>query len=139
MNRLVYIIVILLLVACEAPIVEKIDSTYPDDQPEKVSYYQEQNGEEVKVEEKNFHLNGKLKMSGKFLNGKREGEWIAYFDNEQLQSVGTFVAGNRTGPAKVYFPNGKMRYEGQYANNKEIGVWKFYNEDGKLKEEKDFK
>ena len=139
MKKIIYLATVILLVACEAPIVEKIDSTYPDDTPEKVSYYQEQNGQEVKVEEKHYHINGKLKMTGKFLNGKRDGEWFAYFDNDQLQSLGTFKQGKRTGGAKVYYSNGKVRYEGQYENNKEVGVWKFYNEEGKLTEEKEFK
>lgn len=129
---------IIFLVACERPIVEKIDSTYPDNQPKKISYFQEQDGKEVKVEEKYFHQNGKLKMGGKFLNGKREGEWKAYFDTEQLQSEGSFKEGKQLGITRVHYPNGKLRYEGQYENDMQVGHWKFYNEQGILKEEKDF-
>ena len=139
MNRIIYMLVILLWIGCKPSTIEKIEETYPDNQPKKISYFQEQEGKEVKVEEKYFHQNGKLKMVGEFLNGKREGEWKAYFDNEQLQSEGIFKDGKREGIAKVYFPNGKLRYEGQYKNDKEVGHWKFYNEQGKLVTEKDFK
>lgn len=139
MKRIIYLLLVVCLIACENPVIEKIDSTYPDNQPKQISYYQEQEGKEVKIEEKHFHLDGKLKMTGKFLNGKREGEWKAYFNNNQLQSIGAFKNGERIGPAKVYFPTGKLRYEGQYENNKEVGHWKFYNEEGKLIKEEDFK
>lgn len=129
---------ILALVACENPIIEKIEESYPDNQAKKISFFQEVDGKEVKVEEKHFHPNGKLKMTGKFLNRKREGEWKAYFNNDQLQSLGTFKNGIQTGKSKVYFPNGELRYEGQYENDKKIGHWKFYNEQGKLIKEEDF-
>ena len=124
--------------ACEAPIIEKIEETYPGKEKKKVCYYQEKNGKEIIVEEKYFHQNGELKMSGKFENGEREGEWNAYFENKQLQSAGTFKEGLRTGEAKIYFPNGQLRYEGFYEKNEQVGHWKFYDEDGKLVQEKDY-
>lgn len=138
MKQLLYLLIFIFLIACESPVIEKIDKTYPDNKPEKISYFQEQDGKEVKIEEKHFYQNGKLKMHGKFLNGKREGLWEAYFNNDQIQSIGTFKNGQRIGEAKVYYPNGQLRYEGQYENDEETGHWKFYNEQGILKEEKDF-
>ena len=138
MKRFIYLLLVVLAVACQNPVIEKVEETYPDNQPKRISFFQEIKGKEIKVEEKHFHSNGKLKMTGKFLNGKREGEWKAYFDNSQLQSLGTFKNGIQTGETKVYFFNGKLRYEGQYENNKEIGHWKFFNEQGKLIKEQDF-
>ena len=138
MERLIFVLVLIFLIACEAPVIEKIEETYPDNQLKRVSLFQEVDGIEVKVEEKHYHPNGKLKMSGKFLNGKREGEWKAYYNNDQLQSLGFFENGIQKGETKVYFPNGNLRYEGQYKNDKENGHWKFYNEQGKLIKEEDF-
>lgn len=138
MNKIIYTLLFISLIACESPVIEKIEGTYPNIQPKKISYFQEQDGKEILVEEKYFHDNGKLKMSGKFLNGNREGEWKAYFENEQLQSEGVFIGGKRNGLANVYYSNGKLYYEGQYENDKEVGHWKFYNEQGKLVNEKDF-
>jgi len=138
MNRIIYLLVALFLLACENPIIEKIEETYPDNQPKKISFFQEQDGKEVIVEEKHFHKNGKFKMGGKFLNGKREGAWEAYFNNDQIQSIGTFKDGKRVGEAKIYFSNGQLRYEGQYEEDKEVGHWKFYNEQGELINEQDY-
>ncbi len=135
---LIFLTISLFLFACESPIIEKIDSKYPNGEKKKVSLYQEVEGKEVLVEETHYHDNGKFKMGGKFKDGKREGEWNAYFANDQLQSEGVFKAGKRYGIARVYYPNGKLRYEGQYENDKEVGHWKFYNEKGILVDEKDY-
>jgi len=124
--------------ACESPIIEKIETKHPNGEKDKVSFYQEIEGKEMLMEEKHFHDNGVLKMEGKFLNGKREGVWKAFFNNEQLQSLGTFKDGLRIGEAKIYYPNGQLRYEGQYESDKQTGHWKFYNEEGKLVKEEDF-
>ncbi|MCB0402434.1 MAG: hypothetical protein KDD41_10150 [Flavobacteriales bacterium] len=127
-----------ILIACNESTIEKVEDTYDNQQPKKVSFYQLVDGKEVKVEEKEFYANGQLKMSGKLENGLREGEWKAYFEDGKVQSEGFFTAGKRTGSAKVYFPNGQLRYEGQYEDNEQVGHWKFYNEKGTLVTEKDY-
>lgn len=137
-QRILFLIFTLALFSCETPIQEKIEETHPDNTPKKVSYYQEIDGKEQLVKQKEFHLNGQLKMSGKLKDGKRDGKWMAYFEDGKPQSEGFFSDGKRAGMAKVYFPNGQLRYEGKYEANKEIGHWKFYNEKGELVKEKDF-
>ncbi len=127
-----------ILFACEAPLVEKVESKHPNNEPYVVGYYKKEGDKEIKVEEKHFHDNGQLKMEGKLIDGKRDGEWKAYFNNGQVQSEGMFTNGNREGKAKVYFSDGQVRYEGEYKNNKKTGHWKFYNEQGKLIKEQDF-
>ena len=138
MKNILLISVLFTLIACSSAVIERVETKHPNGSKDKVSYYEIIEGKEVLVEEKHYHINGVLKMSGKFLNGKREGEWKAYFDNEQLQSTGVFKNGLRIGVANVYFSNGQLRYQGYYENDKETGHWKFYNEEGKLVEEKDF-
>lgn len=138
MKQFFCILSILLLFSCEAPLIEKNGETYPNNQPKRIDFFQKQNGKEVKVKEKYFYADGKLKMEGAFLNNKRDGEWKAFFDNGQLQSEGFFKANKRIGVGKVYYSNGKLRYEGQYENDKEVGRWKFYNEQGQLIKEQDF-
>lgn len=138
MKNILYVFILLAFTACETPIIEKVETKHPSGEKDRVSYYREVEGKKVKIEEKHYHMNGELKMSGKFLNGKREGEWKAYFDNKQLQSSGVFKNGLRTGVAKIYYPDGQLRYEGQYENDNEVGHWKFYNEKGDLVKEKDF-
>jgi antitoxin component YwqK of YwqJK toxin-antitoxin module len=138
MKKLIFILPLLFLMACESPIIEKVQETYPDNTTKLIEYFQEIDGQEVLVEKKHFHQNGNLKMTGKFKNGKRDGEWKAFFANNQIQSLGFFKDGLRTGEAKIYYPNGKLRYEGFYEKDKEVGHWKFYTEAGQLTKEKDF-
>lgn len=138
MKNILYLFILLFCIACESPLIEKIETRHPDGGKDKVCYYQEIEGKEMLVEEKHYHVNGILKMTGKVLNGKREGEWKSYFNNEQLQSTGIFENGLRTGISNIYFPNGQLRYIGKYEKGKEVGPWKFYNAEGKLVDEKDF-
>ena len=138
MKRILYILLALFLFSCESPIIEKIGETYPNNQAKEIFYFQEQDGKEVKISEKYFYQDGKLKMEGTVLNNKRDGEWKAYFNNGNLQSEGFFKANKSTGIGKVYYENGKLRYEGQYEDDKQVGVWKFYNKKGQQIEEKDF-
>ena len=138
MKKIIYLIPLLFLMACASPIIEKVVETYPDNAKKIVTFYQDKDGKQVLVEEKHFFQNGKLKMTGKFLNGKRDGGWKAFFENEQIQSLGTFKDGLRTGETKIYYPNGNIRYEGFYEKDKEVGHWKFYTEAGKLTKEEDF-
>jgi antitoxin component YwqK of YwqJK toxin-antitoxin module len=137
-KKLLYLLPLLFLLACQSVKIEKVEEKYPDNKKKIVRFYQEKEGKEILLEEKHFHQNGKLKMNGKFLNGKRDGEWMSYFPNDQLQSTGTFINGVRTGAVKVYQHNGTLIYEGFFKEGKEFGHWKFYTSDGKLAKEEDF-
>jgi antitoxin component YwqK of YwqJK toxin-antitoxin module len=139
MKQILYLSSFFFLLSCESPIIEKVEETYPNNQAKQITFYQEQDGKEVKISEKYFYQDGQVKMEGEILNNKREGVWKAYFKNGQLQSEGVFKENKRIGVGKVYFRNGKLRYEGQYENDEEVGHWKFYNDKGQLVKEKDFK
>ncbi len=138
MKRIIYVFLLLAIIACESPVIEKVETKYPNGEKNRVAFYQEKDGEEILIEEKHYHENGALKMQGKFLNGKRDGDWKAYFNNDTLQSIGEFKNGLRIGEVKVYFPDGQLRYEGKYEKDKRVGHWKFYNDRGELIKEEDF-
>jgi len=103
--------ILLLLFSCGDKIIEKIEETYPSNKPKTTSFYKVVDEKEIKVQEKEFYENGKVKMEGEFKDGKR------------------------TGKGLNYYPNGKLRMEGDYKNDKQTGHWKFYNEEGILIEE----
>lgn len=138
MKQLIYLILPLLLMACQPTEIKKVEETYPDNTKKIVRFYQEKEGKEILQEEKHFYQNGKLKMQGKFLNGKRDGEWKSYFANAQIQSTGTFTNGLRTGEVKTYQPNGILIYEGFYKEGKQYGHWKFYTKTGEIAKEEDY-
>ncbi len=73
---------------------------------------------------------GVKRMEGKFLNGKREGKWIAYYESGIKWSEGNFKDGLREGKGIVYYENGKKKMEGEYFRNLKVGEWKIWEEDG---------
>lgn len=81
---------------------------------------------------------GVIKMKGFYINGRREGQWISFFENGVKQSEGFFKGGLRDGKALVYFPSGKLYYEGYYKDGYETGKWVFFDEEGKKVNEKDY-
>lgn len=128
----------ILLIACKTNSFEKIEETYSNKQPKIVGIYKIIENDTLKIEEKIYFENGKIKMQGSIKNNAREGKWEAFFDDGVIQSVGMFKDGIRHGEAKVYYHNKQIMYEGTYKNGKESGEWKFYNEQGELVNEKDF-
>ncbi len=87
---------------------------------------------------KEFHNDDKstLKMEGKYLDGKRSGEWKVYHPNAKLLSVGSYNKdGKRDGTYKSYFRSGTLSSEETYEDGKLSGAQKYYDYDGKLWEE----
>lgn len=132
---LITISLVTFLMSCGGKLTEKVEENYPNDKPKIVGFYETNDSKEVKVQEKEFYENGKVKMEGELEDGKRTGVWKAYYEDGTLWSEGKFVAGERNGYGLNYYPNGKLRMEGDYKNDKQTGNWKSYNEQGILVEE----
>lgn len=114
-------------------IVENIIEQYDDGSLKVVHYYQEKkNGEMTWIRETWFYQEGMKHLEGPIVDGKRNGEFKAYYKSGAVLSEGNFIDGKRDGKAVVYYENGKINYEGFYKNGKECGIWKFYDEDGNL-------
>jgi len=137
-NFLIISQIAFLLFSCAPKEIEKIEASFEDGKPKLICVYQNIDGVDVKVKERELYNNGNVRMEGVVKDGQREGLWKVYFDEGTLWSEGTYKNGKRNGEAKNYFPNGKLRYEGFFTDDKKSGHWKFYGEDGKLLEEKDF-
>lgn len=56
-----------------------------------------------------FYPNGKIKQTGLYLNGLREGIWEE-FNAQNEKSVGTYKHGYRNGEWRYYSPKGKLLY-----------------------------
>lgn len=82
--------------------------------------------------------NGRKKIEGYMANGKRTGNWMAWYENGILWSQGNYLEGKRNGYAALYYPDGKLRAEGSYKNDKKTGLWRFFLENGSLQKEIDF-
>jgi len=62
--------------------------------------------------------------SGKFVNGKEEGEWLDFFENGQLSSKENYKDGKEDGLWKKYFENGQLRQVGNFKDGKHEAIWK---------------
>ena len=99
------------------------------------------------------YKDGQVKSIENFKNGKLNGEFKEFFENDSLFQVGTFKNGDmknikvfyengnlkfeqnlkdRKGKYRGYYPNGKLEVEGEVFQGDEIGLWKYYNEEGNL-------
>lgn len=85
-----------------------------------------------------YHTNGKVFITGKMQEGRREGEWKSFHPNGQPWSVQSYFNGRRDGETKNWFENGQLRYTGAYANDDRFGRWVFFNEQGDTVKVADF-
>ena len=68
---------------------------------------------------KEYNLtNNKLVFEGEYLNGKRNGKGIAYYDNGNISFEGEYLNGKRNGNGKEYDYDGRREFEGEYLNGK---------------------
>lgn len=118
MNKNLILIFSLLLFSNSIKSQEKIKLFYNSEwkvtKENKAVYYREAeydlNDFELDGKVFDYSLNGNLILEGNYLNGKRNGNFIFYYDN------------------------GKIRNEGSYENNRRIGKWKYYYSSGQLKQ-----
>jgi len=102
-----------------------------------IEYYKNISGV-YKIIEKNG--NGKeyeldtniLIFNGEYLNGKRHGIGIEFYDNGELKFEGKYLNGKRHGIGKEYDDNGEIVFEGEYLNGKRWNGKVYSNDDDYL-------
>ena len=65
-------------------------------------------------------INYYKEISGKFIEGERNGKVKEYDDDHRLLFEGEYKDGKRHGKGKEYYEDGKLRFEGEYLNGKKI-------------------
>ena len=87
------------------------------------------------------HKNRWIKSKGEYKSGKREGQWIDYWDNGCYglegppKEIAIYKAGIKHGESATFydsncFPEKAMASRGYYDNGKKDGEWKYYNDKG---------
>lgn len=101
--------------------------------------YSSQNNESYKIE--SYYNNGKIKSSGKILNGKKEGKWTAYNKDGNILVEQRLSSSQNKEPYKIinYYDNGNKKSSGKILNGKKEGKWTFYNENGDVLSNNKFK
>jgi antitoxin component YwqK of YwqJK toxin-antitoxin module len=111
--------------------------------------------------------NGRLKLTGNYLNGERDGEWEFFNDiNGDLLVTGEYKNGKKEGVWKEYhlwekklhfqecykdgkildgswesyhYSNGRIKSKGYYYKGRKHGLWESFDENGFLKTSGNFK
>jgi len=83
--------------------------------------------------------NGKTLMSGKYLNGLEQGDWVNYWDNGATKNEASFKSGELDGEWKSYSPEGVLLLSGFYKNGLKVKEWKSYDGKGHLLTLENFK
>ena len=77
-----------------------------------------------------FYDNGQLKIETSTKNDELNGEFIRYYEDGKIKETGTYVSGKKEGPAVYYFLYGD-REEGTFVNGIEEGPAVYYYGDGR--------
>ena len=71
-------------------------------------------------------------FKGEYLNKKRNGKGIEYFQNGKIKFEGEFLNGKKNGKGKEYYYEGNLKFKGEYLNGERNGKGKEYNYYGNL-------
>jgi uncharacterized protein len=82
---------------------------------------------------------GQTSISGAFLAGKKQGDWIFYFSDGSIEKRQAFKQDSLHGAYVVYFLNGLIRTEGNYVNGEKDGMWIWGKADGAIEMKGSFK
>tara|TARA_B100000686_G_scaffold76341_1_gene82280 strand:- start:4656 stop:6947 length:2292 start_codon:yes stop_codon:yes gene_type:complete len=87
-----------------------------------------------------LHDNGMIKEKGKYVNGKKEGEWRSYNSKGQILQLEIYSSGKIEDLKKpgviqkfaTYHDNGRVKAQGLINNGERDGEWKIFNQKGDL-------
>lgn len=68
-----------------------------------------------------------IKNIGYYADGKRDGEWNFYYEEDRKCSTSTYQNGKLHGKFESLFRDGELSLRGEYATGKVVGVWETYH------------
>ena len=88
-----------------------------------------------------WYTSGKPNYKGKYNDkGKKQGEWLYWFENGTFREKANFVNGIKHGNFISYYEKGGfVDTEGKYRKGHQNGTWKYYFETGGLLKTQSFK
>jgi antitoxin component YwqK of YwqJK toxin-antitoxin module len=105
-------------------------SRYPEGEKKVVQEYYIENSDTIYTYQKMLAEDGKIKMEGALVNGKRNGLWKSYYPNGVTWSETSFRNGIADGETRTYYKNGNLRYDGANKNGEKMGEWNWYDSSG---------
>jgi len=112
----------------------EVVASFEDDTPQVVFFYKidergETTQEQIGVAE--YYPNMQERLGGALSNGKREGQWYAFFPDGSIQTDAFYINGIEHGDYIVYRDNGHPIYKGHYEHGNCDGTWYWFDENGK--------
>ena len=102
---------------------------YTDDNNQKQGHWVFTN----KVKKLPNYKEDQIVEEGDYLNNKKNGKWLFYYNNDKVKHILTFSNNRPDGYAIFYYKNGQKREEGVWKNNKWVGDYKYYYENGNVR------
>ncbi|MFH2144347.1 MAG: hypothetical protein ABIJ97_18110 [Bacteroidota bacterium] len=66
------------------------------------------------------HTNGNIGMAGTYKNGKKEGDWVWWYENGEKQRITQYVGGEKHGKCIWWYNTGVKKSEIIFENNRNI-------------------
>jgi len=85
-----------------------------------------------------YHRDGKIKGKGFYKNGKKEGSWKYWFDNQRVRSSLFYKNGEEEGIQETWHENGQKRSRKQYLDGRAHGEWEAWYSNSQKKESLSF-
>ena len=77
-----------------------------------------------------LHSNGRIKFKTRWINGKRQGKQISWFDNGQIKEIRYYKNNKKDGQHWGWFADGSPRFEYHFINGLYHGTYKEWYPDG---------
>ncbi|MBN2349722.1 MAG: hypothetical protein JXJ22_12820 [Bacteroidales bacterium] len=77
-----------------------------------------------------FYPNGRLFEEIYWVNDKKHGDWIQYFENGKNKMLAKYTDGQLSGEFIVFNVAGKVQISGFYKENVMHGIWTYFDEQG---------
>lgn len=85
-----------------------------------------------------YHENEQLHISVNYINGKLEGEYQEFYETGVLVKKGFYLNHKKEGLWEFYYPNGVLLEKGSYIKNFRHGIWEKFSIRGKLTHKRTF-
>jgi len=79
---------------------------------------------------KDYYPSGKLKTEGQFIDNKKTGKWVSYYENSEEKSIRNYKEGELDGYQKMDYSQ-VLYMEGYSKDGLKIGTWKSYFKENK--------
>ena len=85
-----------------------------------------------------WYPNRQPKMTGRYVDGQRDGLFTWWHKTHNKKAEGNFSAGERIGLWRYWHESGMKRSEGQFEDDKPVGTWRSWDVNGQVVDEKFF-